>query len=83
MQDDKLITEQEQLFNDIKALQGRVRVLASYFQNSFDKMLEDGIVDTEHLKGTRADMAEKWDTLIDDCRSLRLRSVREISKYIE
>jgi hypothetical protein len=83
MADKQLITEQEQLFNDTRALQGRVQTLASYIQNPFDTMLEDGRIDKKRLKVIQQDVLQAWDTFIDDCRSIRVRTAREVQKHVE
>lgn len=41
--------EREKLFNDIILLKHNIQHLASYVQNDFSKMLEDGIIDKKEI----------------------------------
>lgn len=65
---------QEKLFSEIEAMQYRVRMLASYVQNDFENMLEEGITDKEAIAKGIVEMDEQYDKFIADLNKLREQS---------
>lgn len=62
---------QEKLFNEIKAMQYRIQGLAAYIQNDFERMLEDGTTNKEHINAEITEMDEQYDKFITELNKLR------------
>ena len=71
---------QEKLFNEIKVMQYRIHGLATYVQNDFEKMLEDGTTNKETINAEIVEMDEEYDKFITELNELR-KQAHDIMKY--
>ena len=75
------IEEQKQLFNDIITMKHRMQNLASFVQNDFNRMLEDGSVNQKYIKEAIPDMNKTYDKVIEELNQLRYRSDKILTYY--
>lgn len=73
---------QENLFNEILAAKFGVQSLASFVQNDFSRMLEDGTVDEQDLSDTLLELDDVYDKFITRINDLRHRSKILISGHL-
>ena len=71
---------QEELFKSIKNMKFRMQSLASFVQNDFSLMLEDGTTNKDEIKQAIKDMDEGFDNTITELNNLREKS-RVIMKH--
>ena len=65
------VERQEKTFKAISDLQYKVRSLASYVQNDFARMLEDGTTTKETIRNKAVQMDEYCNLFIDELNQLR------------
>ena len=74
--------KQKELFDDIILMKYRIQNLASFVQNDFNRMIEDGTVDEDYIKEMLPELHETYDKVIEDLNKLRDRSEDILTKYI-
>jgi mannitol/fructose-specific phosphotransferase system IIA component len=61
----------------------KIQNLASFVQNDFERMIEDGIVDENYIKNMIAELHETYDKVIEELNKLRDRSEEILTNYIK
>lgn len=73
---------QEELFNEIIFMKEKIQFLASYLQNDFEKMIEDGHVTNEILTDSIVNMKKDFSDVINKLIKLREESTNLIDSFI-
>ena len=71
---------QEKVFNEIKNLKYKIQGLASYIQNDFERMLDDGTTDKEGISDGVIQMELDYTKLISDLNKVKVKA-RKIMQY--
>lgn len=74
---------QEQLFNDLRNLDLHTDNLCNLFQNSFEKLVEDGSVTRDHIKESFDNTMKSFDNFIDAIKELKKRAAKVIEYHSE
>lgn len=75
--------EQEQLFNEIKALSLRVDTLKGFVQNDIDRLLEDGYTTRTEIIRSVSEAEHFFEKCGKELESLKIRVVCLLSSYRE
>lgn len=78
---EKTSSTQEELFNEIVGIKYRIQGLASFVQNDFDRMLEDGTVTVGSIKTDISYMEDQFDDVIAHLTVLRKQCKDIMSSY--
>lgn len=62
---------QQKLFHEIVGMKHRMQGLASFVQNDFDRMLEDGTTTKDGIKEAIEDMDKSFDKVVNELNTLR------------
>lgn len=73
--------KQEQLFNEWESACNKLKMIKSFVQNDFDRMLQDGYVTKEDIKKSIPEFNELYLKAITEISELKTETEKLLNKY--